>query len=620
MSWLNKLSHAAVRPGTKVTVTSPPPYATDDPAVAAVPASNSGDENKTLFQTFEWHTSSQPPPPNETHSPNSHYARLTRILPSLAQAGVTSIWLPPGCKANVPQGNGYDCYDLWDLGEFDQKYTRSTKWGSREELADLMQMAKRQGVECIWDAVLNHKTAGDRTDEAWAVEVDKEDRRVEICSPRKIEAWLRYDFPGRASAGMKYSPMKWRAEHFNGTDWDQRGQKNAIFKLVDDPATYPKPQQQLANSGMNRLAKLAGKVTGTPTRRPGKGWAEDVDDLHGNFDYLLFSNIDYAHPEPRKDVVKWGEWMINDTGIDGFRLDAVQHFSFNFTREWISSVQAASQQKRGGKDAFVVGEIWTGEVVRITNWLDVVSQGAYAYDSPLLYNFSRISEDVRMGSKNADLRTILRGSLLECRPQSAVTLVTNHDTQPGQSSYTPLSPELKSLFYAFILMRAEGYPCVFWGDVYGTKGPKAEPPACIVPDGRGGRRSLIPDLMLARKLFAYGKQTDYFDAMSCIGFTRSGIPSRPGSGCAVIMSIGAPTDKNAREKESWTQKLMGIGRPGEVWVDILANLGERPEVVIDEKGCGLFTCKAKSAGVFVRKSAEAVGRFPVTFNVDAYNQ
>jgi len=275
---------------------------------------------------------------------------------------------------------------------------------------------------------------------------------------------------------------------------------------------------------MNRLAKLAGKVTGKQdiVRRPGKGWAEDVDDLHGNFDYLLFSNIDYAHPDARQDVERWGEWMINDTGVDGFRLDAVQHFSFNFTREWVSRVQAASARKRGGQDAFVVGEIWTGEVKRITDWLDVVGQGAYAYDSPLLYNFSRISEDVRTGSVNADVRTILRDSLLECRPQSAVTLVTNHDTQPGQSSFTPMLPELKSLYYAFILLRAEGYPCVFWGDMYGTRGPKAEPPACVVSTNGGGKRSLLPSLVLARKLFAYGAQVDYFDAMSCIGATGGG--------------------------------------------------------------------------------------------------
>ena len=117
-------------------------------------------QNATLFQSFEWHT------------PGSHYTRLSAALPGLADLGITSIWLPPGCKANNPQGNGYDCYDLWDLGEFDQKWTRATKWGSREDLAELMAKAKSLDVLVIWDAVLNHKTAGDATEACWAVEVD----------------------------------------------------------------------------------------------------------------------------------------------------------------------------------------------------------------------------------------------------------------------------------------------------------------------------------------------------------------------------------------------------------------------------------------------------------------
>ena len=131
-------------------------------------------ENKTLLQSFEWHTRSHPPPNHENYSSSSHYARLARVLPSLAQVGITSVWLPPGCKANNPQGNGYDVYDLWDLGEFDQKGSRSTKWGSREELDSLLRQARVYGVDTVWDAVINHKTAGDTTDEAWAVEVDKE--------------------------------------------------------------------------------------------------------------------------------------------------------------------------------------------------------------------------------------------------------------------------------------------------------------------------------------------------------------------------------------------------------------------------------------------------------------
>lgn len=130
--------------------------------------------NQTLLQTFEWHTASEPPAPHETHSSRSHYARLLRMVHQLADLGITSLWLPPGCKANNPNGNGYDCYDLWDLGEFDQKWARSTKWGSREELNDLIKAAHDHGLKIIWDAVLNHKTAGDATDECWAVECDPE--------------------------------------------------------------------------------------------------------------------------------------------------------------------------------------------------------------------------------------------------------------------------------------------------------------------------------------------------------------------------------------------------------------------------------------------------------------
>lgn len=133
-------------------------------------------QNQTIFQSFEWHTQTEKPAHGETHSHGSHYARLARLTPSLAGLGLTMFWLPPGCKANEPSGNGngYDCYDLWDLGEFDQKCRTNTKWGSKQELHDLIQQLHGNGVEGIWDAVLNHKTAGDTTMECWAVEVDKE--------------------------------------------------------------------------------------------------------------------------------------------------------------------------------------------------------------------------------------------------------------------------------------------------------------------------------------------------------------------------------------------------------------------------------------------------------------
>lgn len=435
---------------------------------------------------------------------------------------------------------------------------------------------------------------------------------------------------------MKYSPLKWTAEHFNGTDWDQRTQRNAIFKIIDDPATYPKPNKEelpipsKPTLGFNRLAKFAKEAMSNAVqdssersmvdRRPGKGWAEDVDKLHGNHDYLMFSNIYYVHPEVRQDALRWGQWMLQVTGVRGFRLDAAAHIPRSFLREWIANLQRGTLPHSVG-DVFVVGEVWSAKVQSLLEWLDAVTPPgssvlARAFDTPLLYSFSRVSEDVRKTSKNADLRSLLAGpgqsgkqALVTVRPGQAVTFVTNHDTQPGQSSYTPMGSSIKSLFYAFILLRQEGHPSVFWGDLYGTLGDKAQEPACQVLCGHY-TRSILPSLMLARKLFAYGDQRDYLDSMSCIGWSRAGTHDRPG--CVVVMSIGSA--------EKWTIKKMAAGRPGERWIDILSEEEGRPEIIIDDEGCGVFACRGMGVCVYVNADVPALIRFPVEFDHDAHRQ
>lgn len=650
--------------------------------------SNSAKDNPVIFQAFEWHTRSHPPPPHETSSPSSHWSRLTRLLPTLHSFGITALWLPPGCKANSPTGNGYDCYDIWDLGEFDQKWARSTKWGCREELNILIRTAKSLGVEIVWDAVLNHKTAGDRVEETWAVEVDPQDRRIEVTEPRKIEAWLRYDFPGR---GERYSGLKWGAEHFSGTDWDQRRERNAIYKLIDDPMRTvnaslpppipPRPGKEHNNHhqgfNMSRFARFAKdtiqKHTALPmwktiSQRPGKGWLPDVSGTLGNYDYLLFSNIYYLHPAVRSDILNWGKWMLEEVGIDGgFRLDAAQHFSWNFTREWIEQIQETSRRQYGGREMMVVGEVLTHHVGDIIQWLDCVtppssssssssSEGrgngnrrlAYAFDTPLMYSFSRVSQDVHHNSPNADLRTLLAGpspppgkrsaegghhhhhhhpgqALVSLRPHQSLTFVTSHDTQTGQDAYVPMRQDLKALWYAFILLREGGVPIVFWGDLYGIAGDPqkgerapAELPSCRSrragklggAGGGGSSKSLLPVIMLARKHFAHGSQQDYFDAAGCIGWVRYGVVGGgDGGGCAVILSI-LPAS---------TIKKMFVGRAhrGERWVDCLSECVEgRAECVIDEDGCGVFACPGEGVCVYV-KETEPVRR-GWEFDVDVY--
>lgn len=85
------------------------------------------------------------------------------------------------------------------------------------------------------------------------------------------------------------------------------------------------------------------------------------------------------------------------------------------------------------------------------------------FDAPLHYNFKEAGE----AKANFDLRKIWDGSIVQARPVDAVTCVENHDTQPGQALESWVSSGFKPLAYALILLRVDGYPCVFYGDLYG---------------------------------------------------------------------------------------------------------------------------------------------------------
>jgi alpha-amylase len=133
------------------------------------------------------------------------------------------------CKASSPDGNGYDIYDLYDLGEFDQKGSVATKWGSKDELLRLCETAKNYDMGIYFDAVLNHRFAADKTENCQAIEVDPEDRNMEISEEYEIEAWVGFTFPGR---GDKYSKQKYHWYHFSGVDYNARNDETAIYKIM----------------------------------------------------------------------------------------------------------------------------------------------------------------------------------------------------------------------------------------------------------------------------------------------------------------------------------------------------------------------------------------------------
>ena len=110
-----------------------------------------------ILQSFYWDC------PREDNKEFQWWTYVREQIPSLAKVGFTALWLPPVHKAANLGGPsmGYDPYDYYDLGEFDQKGTIPTWFGTRRELESLIETAHSNRLEVIADIVINHNSGAD---------------------------------------------------------------------------------------------------------------------------------------------------------------------------------------------------------------------------------------------------------------------------------------------------------------------------------------------------------------------------------------------------------------------------------------------------------------------------
>lgn len=477
--------------------------------------------NETMMQFFEWYL------PNDGFL----WKRAAAKADALSAAGITQIWLPPAYKGTSQNDVGYGVYDLYDLGEFDQKGTVRTKYGTKEEYQAAVRALQKAGIKVFADIVLNQKMGADETEQVQAIEVDPNNRERDISQEQTISAWTKFTFPGRQG---KYSDFTWNWTHFSGTDWDESTKRKGIFRFV------------------------------------GKNWNKETDPENGSYDYLMGADLDTDNEEVREEIRKWTRWYHGQIGFDGVRLDAVKHISFEMYRDALREIRAAA----GGREVLAVGEYWSQDLGRLTHYLDVVQEEMRLFDVPLHFRFF----DAAKG--NCSMRNLLDNTLISARPDDAVTFVDNHDTEPGQALESFVDPWFKPLAYAVILLRAEGVPCVFYGDYYGI------PSRDIGPVG-GLRR-----LLKIRQLYAYGEEADYFDDDNIVGFVRRGEQEHPDSGIAVLMSRG---DGGVKKME------MGTDFAGRVFHDAMGVCADA--VTVGEDGWASFETGGGSVSVWVLRSA-----------------
>ncbi len=298
---------------------------------------------------------------------NTSWKEIERRIPEVAEAGYTSLWLPNPCKGGSGAYSvGYDPFDRFDLGDQNQSGTVATRYGTKADLLRLVEVAQRFGVRVYFDNVMAHN-AGPLDNVA-----------AGILFP-SIPGFVPEDFHlirksgggwRKASDSIDYND-EWQVLNRNPFAWDI---------AQEDPNTSFDPVGQ--SEGLD-YPKWIG------IRHPGKTWLYPDTDLpgvtdgegvvfrpfankepyvdangNGRFDWTdtngngqhdvgeaseAFTDTGVDPSVPAHQTTAWGfgdgrynmgnpvaedvngmlirsiRWTIDQTGCDGFRLDAVKH-------------------------------------------------------------------------------------------------------------------------------------------------------------------------------------------------------------------------------------------------------------------------------------------------------
>jgi alpha-amylase len=251
------------------------------PALASPTASaNATAVNGIMMQGFYWDV------PGST-SAGTWWQNLSSKATELSAAGITAMWLPPAYKGSAGGYDvGYGVYDRYDLGEFNQKGTVATHYGTLAQLQSCITALHGKGIQVYEDVVMNHLMGADYQENF-------------SYNGQNFSVYTGFNYPGR---GTTYSNYQWHYYNFNGA---QQGANNSWLQW--NPWDF-----QPYNNG-------------------------------DAYDNLMGCEVRYADVNQANETIKWGNWLTTKLGLDGYRIDAAKHIQTAFFNNWLDNVKGTGR-------------------------------------------------------------------------------------------------------------------------------------------------------------------------------------------------------------------------------------------------------------------------------------
>ncbi len=362
---------------------------------------------------------------------------IIRRLDYIRNLGCTAIWLSPVFKNRQEKNDTYHGYGIQDFLEVDPRF------GTKEDLHELVRQAHSRAMYVILDIILNH--SGDN----WAY-------------PGDYPYYFWKESPGPFDFGF------WR-------------QRNPAQGFQQDDACWP---TELQNPDSY---KRRGQI---------RNWSDPDEAING--DFLSLKELDITKPNVLDTLIRIYKYWIAETDIDGFRVDTVKHMEDTATAIFCNAVREFAK-RIGKQNFFIFGEVvgddltlqhYIGRNSRITGTNERFPSLDACLDFPLYF----ILEETIKGLLSPDqLRDRYeRFKTLYADHGEAgryfVTFVDNHDQmcRPYRrfANNNPY-PEQTALAIGYLLT-SQGIPCIYYGTEQGFNGG-GDSDACVRECMFGGK-------------------------------------------------------------------------------------------------------------------------------------
>ena len=239
-----------------------------------------------------------------------NWSDLSQKMPEIAEAGYTSLWLPPPYKGSSVFSVGYDQFDPFDLGDKNQRGTVATKYGTKAQLLQMVETAHRFGIRVYFDNIMNHR----------AFDVPG----YNSSTPTNLYPGLRpQDFHLQTISGGFY--RNWPSIQDYGNQWDvQYESLNGLIDLATEPGSV---NGNFGNSLGNTTAKVS--FIRHPSN-PEYYLDPSGPSLGGAWRPFYATGGVAVSDDVNSYLIRAAMWTLATTKCDGFRLDAVKHVPSDF--------------------------------------------------------------------------------------------------------------------------------------------------------------------------------------------------------------------------------------------------------------------------------------------------